>query len=285
MPQALFDQLQTVQQTLDPQFKTLRQAMAALKKAASLAAEERLDALAMQKAMVKLQQADADIDDPVLHEATAAFAATTQQVLDALAFEFARDLRAAFEDRGQSMAGRPPTLTVGELVLHIDINARKAQWFYGKEALTRPIPLSIKAILKAYDQQDKAIIQRDANIEEFLQELYTAWGQLLAERPRRPAGNRINLITTYSKLVLNRQSARFWNSPSRRTFKDYERPLFVRDMVLAQDAPTVEVDGQTYHLRLGVATKTQAGNAMRSLWLPHGPLDGDYYADITFEKA
>ena len=58
----------------------------------------------------------------------------------------------------------------------------------------------------------------------------------------------------------------------------------MRDLVYAQDAPTVSVDGQTYHLRLGGATKSQADSAQRSIWLPNGPLDGDYYSDITFEK-
>ena len=88
----------------------------------------------------------------------------------------------------------------------------------------------------------------------------------------------INLIEVYSKLVLNRQTTRFWNAPSRSTFKDYERALFVRDLVLAQNAPALE----NTSLRLGVATKSQAESASRSLWLPSSALDGEYYADITF---
>lgn len=283
----LVEQLRAAQDELEPQFKALRTATGALNQAIKLAGAETADALAMQKTLARLQQTHGSLSNDALETATAAFAAATQQALDALAFAFARDLKAAFEQRGQSVEGRPPVLVVDSLVLNIDIGARKAQWFYGKEALTRPLPLSIDPILKAYDAQRKAIVERTIDVPAFLGELHKAWQDLIDERlqrsGRRPSGNRLNLVETYSKLVLNRQSARFWNAPSRSTFRDYERPFFVRDLVLAQSAPTVVVDGQTHRLRLGVATKSQADSATRSIWLPNGPLDGEYYADITFE--
>jgi len=287
MTDALYTQLDAAIRTIEPDFKALRQALAALKRASKLATEERLDAIAMQKALIKLQEADALVDYETMHEATAAFAEVTQKALDALAFDFARDLKASFESRGLTVEGRPPTLVVGDLLLHIDSAARKAQWFYGKEALTRPLPLSLHAVLKAYDQQYKAIVQRELDVSAFMNELYRAWSQLIAEKPRRPAGGRINIIAVYSKMVLNRQSKRFWNAPSRKTFKDYERPHFVRDMVLAHAAPTVtDEKGRTWRLRLGVATKNQASNPQRSVWLPHGgPQEGDYYSDVVFEEA
>ncbi|MCP4167708.1 MAG: hypothetical protein GY759_17710 [Chloroflexi bacterium] len=281
MKDKLLTQLETSRELLEPQFKALRATMGALKLATKLASEEKLDALAMQKALTMLTQANEQLEDTSLQAATDAFAAETQTALDALAFQFARDLKDVFESRGETVAGRPPTLVVGGLVLHIDSAARKAQWFYGKEALTRPIPLSINAILKAYGQQQKAIIQREVDAEVFLDELYKAWQKLRAKQKRPP--NRMNIVKTYSRLVINRQSSRFWNNPSRSTFKDYSRPLFVRDMVLIQATPTVTIDGRIYHVRLGVATKSQADSASRSMWLPNGPLDGEYYSDITFE--
>ena len=39
-------------------------------------------------------------------------------------------------------------------------------------------------------------------------------------------------------------------------------------------------DGETRQLRLGVATKAQADQASRSLWLPNA---NEYYSDITFD--
>ena len=102
-------------------------------------------------------------------------------------------------------------------------------------------------------------------------ELYKAWQDALAKRQKAPAGKRINIVEIYSQVTLNRQTSRFWNSPSRSTFKDYERAHFVRDLVLIQAAPTVTVDGTTYHLRLGGATKSQADNPARSIWLPSRP--------------
>ncbi len=287
MNQALLEQLQAAQQELDPQFKALRDATGTLKLALKLAADEQVDALAMQKALVKLRQADAALTSEPLQAVTEAFAAETQTALDALAYAFARDLKATFERRGQTVEGRPPTLVVGELVLNIDIAGRKAQWLYGKEPLTRPLALSINALVQAYDAQRKLIVERKIDAPAFLAELQKAWQALIDERPqqggRRSTSNRLNVVETYSKMVMNRQSARFWNAPSRSTFKDYERPLFVRDLVLAQATPTITVDGQTQRLRLGVATKSQADSASRSIWLPNGPLDGEYYADIMFE--
>ena len=283
MNNLLLEQLQAAQQQLAPQFKALKVATGALQTAVKTANTDKPEALAMQKALVKLQQAADLVDDEMVKTAVATFAHDTQQALDALAFEFARDVKDAFEAQGQTVNGRPPTLAIGDFVLNIDIATRKAQWLYGKEELTRPMPLSVSALLKAYGQQQKALIQRDAD-PKFLPELYQAWRNLMDERTRAPAGNRLNLIDTYNKMTLNRQNARFWNAPSRSTFKDYPRPIFVRDLVLAQDSPTVSSNGQTFRLRLGVATKSNAGNANRSVWLPSSPVAGDYYSDITFEE-
>jgi hypothetical protein len=285
----LVEQIKVAQKELEPQFKALRDASGALRQAATLAGVEQMDALAMQKALAKLQQAAKQVENETLQAAVNAFGSETQSALDALAFAFARDLKATFEQRGQSVEGRPPTLVVGELVLQIDIAARKAQWFYGKEALTRPIPLSINAIVQAYEAQRKALFQRTVDIPAFLGELHKAWQDLLGERDpkarKTATATRVNVVEAYSKLVLNRQSPRFWNAPSRSTFKDYERPLFVRDLFLAQSDPTVTVDGQTQRLRLGVATKSQADSASRSIWVPNGPLGGEYYADVMFETS
>jgi hypothetical protein len=285
MSAELTERLQAAQKEVEPQFKALRAVSSALQQAMKLAAEEQADALAMQKALGKLQQAAVSVDNGPVQAATAAFAEATQAALDALAFEFARDLKETFEARGVTVEGRPPTLVVNSLVLQIDIGSRKAQWYYGKEALTRPIPLSINAILQAYDAQRKAIVERAIDAPGFVAELHKAWQDLLAKRTARPAGGRINLVELYSQVVLNRQSVRFWNAPSRATFRDYDRALFVRDLVLAHATPQVEVDGKRMYLRLSVATKNQADSATRSVWLPQSALDGEYYASLTFEEA
>lgn len=180
MNDELLQALQAGQTETDPKFKALKAASSALTAAARLAAQEKLDALPMQKALVKLQQAtelvkDAGLEDAGLENATAAFGEATQSALDALAFQFARDLKESFEARGQRVDGRPPTLVVDALVLQIDIQARKAQWFYGKEALTKPLPLSLGGIIKAYDQQRKAILERKDETPAFLADLYKAW--------------------------------------------------------------------------------------------------------------
>ena len=275
--QQTYEQLQAAQTALEPKFKSLRAVMGALKTAQRLASADSADALPMQKALTKLEAAAADVDNPELAAAIRAFAAETQGALDNLAYDFAKDLRDAFAARGDKVEGRPPTLTVGDLTFNIDIAARKGQWFYGKEALTRPIPLSLTGILKAYDQQTKRIINRSIDEKAFLDELRQAWQDCIDKRKQRPSGGRVNIVETHSQLTLNRQGNRFWNAPSRRTFKDYERELFVRDLVLLRDSLG------SPPFRLGTATKSQADQASRSIWLPDSALDGNYYSDITFD--
>ena len=286
----LIKQLESGLTEVLPRTKALQAMTGALKQGLRLASQEKLDALPMQKALAKFEGALQAVevqglttdDLRTIHKT---FADVTNQALEALAFDFARDLKELFETQGETVSGRPPTVVVGELVLQLDVNARKGQWFYGKEALTKPLALSFTAIPKAYDQQKKQIVERQTDTGQFLQELYSTWNELIEQRSRYPAGGRINVIEIYSKMVLNRQNTRFWNQPSRRTFRDYERAFFVRDLVLAREAGAlVNVDGKELRLRLGTATKSQAEQANRSVWIPNGPLDGVFYADVSFEE-
>jgi hypothetical protein len=274
--EALLAQLQDAQQELDPQFKALRGVMGALRTAVRLASDEKADALPMHKALTKLELTAAEVESDVLDTAVSAFATVTQSALDDLAFDFAKDLRDEFAARGETVNGRPPTLSVGLLTLQINMAARKGQWFYGKEPLTRPIPLSLKGVLKAYDQQVKRIVNRTVDADALVRELIEAWEDCKAKRKSKPSGGRINIVEVYSQLTLNRQTNRFWNAPSRSTFKDYERPLFVRDLALLNEQGVSSFS-------LGVATKSQADQSNRSIWLPETAVDGQYYSDITFE--
>lgn len=268
-------QLEAAQAELEPQFKALRGVMGALKTAVALANAEKADALPMHKALAKLETAAAGVDNATLATAVAAFAGTTQAALDNLAYDFAKDLRDEFAKRGETVDGRPPLLNVGLLTFSMNIAGRKGQWLYGREPLTNPIPLSLTGILKAYDQQVKRIVNRTLE-EGFVADLQKAWQDCLDKRKQRPGGGRVNVVEVYSKLTMNRQSPRFLNAPSRSTFKDYERSLFVRDLALALAAGAPP-------FRLGAATKNQAEQANRSIWLPETAVDGQYYSDITFD--
>jgi hypothetical protein len=112
MSAELLERLNSAQKRLEPRLKALSSASGALKQVLKVAGEEHPDALAMQKVLAKLQQANSLVDDETMQAATATFAGETQTALDALAFQFARDLKETFEQRGQSVGGRPPTLVV-----------------------------------------------------------------------------------------------------------------------------------------------------------------------------
>jgi len=285
MQNKLLTQLQATHQELQPQLKALRTATSAIQRAMKLMRREKPEALAMQHTLGKLQQATKQLDHAGLDATTRTFEEATTTALKNLEFELARDLKNAFEQQGQIVSGRPPTLVVGLLRLQLDSRTRKAQWFYGKDALTRPLSLSPSAILNAYQTQHQAIAHRKINRTSFLLELYQAWQQLIQQRVRRPAGGRINVVEVYSQVVMNRQPRRFWNGPSRQTFKEYFRAHFVRDVVLTTALPTLTIAGKLYRLRLGVATKSQASQPHRAIWLPEPPFGGQYYSDLTFEEV
>jgi hypothetical protein len=50
----------------------------------------------------------------------------------------------------------------------------------------------------------------------------------------------------------------------------------VRDLVLVRDQNNPP-------FRLGVASKSQADQTSRSMWLPDTATEGQYYSDITFD--
>ncbi|HSH05897.1 MAG TPA: hypothetical protein VLL52_25505 [Anaerolineae bacterium] len=280
----LLTQLEQAQDELTPEFKALRTTMSALKTAIKLAQADKPDAIPMQKALQKLETAAEPIDNTTLTTAIAQFRTVTNEALNNLAFDFAKDLKKAFEEQGIKVTGRPPTLTIDILTLKIDIAARKGQWFYGQEPLTRPLPLSTNHILKAYHAQQKRIGDRDLNPSAFLQEIYNAWTTCINKRSRRPTEGRINIIEIYSQIILDRQTNRFWNAPARKTFKDYDRELFVRDLVLLHQSghTTLNTPEGSQTLRLGVATKSQTEQSSRSIYLPDVG-SSNYYSDISFQ--
>ena len=284
MQNELLTQLQATHQELQPQLKALRSATNTIQRAIRLMSREKPEALAMQHTLSKLQQASQQVGDPRLGAVTRTFEEVTTVAMKNLELEFASDLKDAFTLQGEVVKGRPPILAVGLLLLHIDRKKHKAQWFYGKDPLTRPLPLSQHTILKAYRTQRQAITNRKINQDSFLLELYQAWQQLIKQRVRRPAGGRVNIVEVYSKVVMNRQPPRFWNGPSRQSFTEYFRAHFVRDIVLITALPTLTRAGSTYRLRLGVATKSQASQPYRAMWLPEPPFGGQYYSDLTFEE-
>jgi hypothetical protein len=272
----LVQKLQAAQAELEPQFRALRGAIGALNAALRLASAPTTDAPAHAEGPDQTRNGGRRRGRQRAGPAVAAFAAATQSALDDLAFDFAKDLRAEFGRRGETVEGRPPALTVNLLTFKIDMAARKGQWLYGREPLTKPIPLSLVGIIKAYDRQVKRVVNRELE-KSFLFDLQKAWQDCLDKRKTRPSGGRVNIVEVYSQLTLNRQSARFWNAPSRSTFKDYERDLFVRDLALAL------AEGEA-PFRLGVASKNQAEQASRSIWLPDKAIEGQYYSDITFDN-
>jgi hypothetical protein len=191
--------------------------------------------------------------------------------------EFGVGLRAAVAALGRELGGRPPRFEIGRFEVVANFVSRRAAISYGKELLNKNVPLSVEAVVKAYQTEAKAIAGRNEDPDRWmaqLQEAYTqARGGPNAGEPR--PGARVNIVAVLFELVLLRQARGFRSAPSKRAFVDYSRAQFAHDFASLADRRRV---------RAHVATKSQADSSDKSLWLVEGsgPHDGSYIADIEF---
>ncbi|MCC6627311.1 MAG: hypothetical protein IT340_07905 [Chloroflexi bacterium] len=189
--------------------------------------------------------------------------------------EFGVGLRQAVAATGLELGGRPPRFEIGRFEIVANFVSRKATISYGKEELSRTVPLSVEAVMRAYQAAAKTIAGRNEDPDRWMAQLQEAYNRARSHRStaeQRP-GTRANIIACLFELVLLRQGRGFRSAPSKHAFVDYSRAQFAYDFAALADRRRVIAH---------VATKSQADSAERSLWLVEGagPHDGAYIADI-----
>ncbi|MCZ7540433.1 MAG: hypothetical protein M5U29_11070 [Anaerolineae bacterium] len=195
-----------------------------------------------------------------------------------LSYEFGASLRDRLAALGLSLGGRPPQFQVGRFEILVSFLSRTAAIHYGKIQVAAGIRLSLDLLIKAYQDAAGNVEGRDEDGQRWIDQLYTAWQ--IARRKSEKSAARVSIIDCYYELVLLRQSRSFNSSPSKRGFTDYSRAQFVHDL----DRFAQQFSHQGQRVTLHTATKTQAENANRSLWVitGAGPHDGQYVADLEF---
>ncbi|MCZ2074090.1 MAG: hypothetical protein LC130_03710 [Bryobacterales bacterium] len=195
-----------------------------------------------------------------------------------LSFEFGASLRDRLAALGLNLGGRPPQFQVGRFEITVSFLSRTAALHYGKIAVATGVKLSLDTLIKVYQEAARNIEGRDEDGQRWIDQLYTAWQ--IARRKSEKGAARVSIVDCYYELVLLRQSRSFNSSPSKRSFTDYTRAQFVHDL----DQFTQRFSHQGQRVALHTATKTQAENANRSLWVitGAGPHDGQYVADLEF---
>lgn len=259
------------------QFSTLD---TALKDALAALRAESVDVIKLGRARSALQSSR--VRDAGLGEVLPQIDYELEQAQRALGDTFGVALRDAFAQQGIELGGRPPRFEIGRFELVADFVSRTGSLSYGKNLLTKRVPLSVEAVLRTYEREAKAIMGRNEDGPRWMEQLYNAWETV--RRKRLISEPRVSIVECFLELALLRQSRAFRSAPTKNGFVEYTRAQFAYDFYkFTSETPVLHNGLRAFGL---VATKSQADNAERSIWIVEGdnPHAGRYIADVKFDK-
>lgn len=258
--------------------KRLAGLTSALRDAANALRINPVDVIRLDHAYGVLQ--NTGTQDGVLDILMPPLAEELQEAQKQLSNVFGEALRDAMAASGIPVAGQPPRYEIGRFELDANFLNRKASLLYGKWEVARNIPLSLEAVIKAYEREVKNIEGRDQDGAGWIEQFHKAWEA--AGRQIGKSSGRTNIVDCYYELVLLRQNRSFRNEPSKRSFADYSRAQFIHDFVEFILNQRLVYQGMVVHMH--TATKSQTDSPGKSMWMVTGssPHDGQYVADIEF---
>jgi hypothetical protein len=283
--QQTFGSLRLKEEAIDPllpdlrrEAKTLTELTSALKDALAGLRGESIDVIKLGRAYTALSGIRSP--DPALAALLPQIDYELQQAQRALSDSFGLALRHALEALGISMFGRPPRFEVGRFEIAANFVSRSASISYGKDLVTRRVPLSVEAVVKAYQRDAKAVLGRNEDGDRWIGQFYSAWEN--ARRRRGTSEKRANIVDCYFELLLLRQPKAFRSTPGKSSLVDYSRAQFAYDFF--------EFTNQQRRAHTGLyvaahgATKSQTDNPERSFWIVEGetPHAGRYIGDVEF---
>jgi hypothetical protein len=204
-----------------------------------------------------------------------------QQAQRALGETFGLALRHALAEQGIDMFGRPPRFEVGRFEIAANFVNRSASISYGKDLITRRVPLSVEAVIKAYQRDAKAVLGRNEDGDRWIALFYSAWEN--ARRRRGSSEKRANIVDCYFELVLLRQPKAFRSTPSKSSLVDYSRAQFAYDFFEFTNQQRRAYNGM--YVNAHSSTKSQTENPVKIFWIVEGetPHGGRYISDVEFK--
>jgi hypothetical protein len=259
--------------------KTLNRLAAVLKDALAALRGESVDVVKLGHTYDALSAVKTP--DPALAALLPALDQELQQAQYALGDTFGLALRHALAEQGISMFGRPPRFEIGRFEIVANFVTRSASISYGKDLITRRVPLSVEAVMKAYQRDAKAVLSRNEDGDRWVAQFYTAWEN--ARRRRGATEKRANIVDCYFELMLLRQPKTFRSAPSKNSLVDYSRAQFAYDFFEFANQQRRSYNGM--YVAAHSATKSQAENLEKSFWIVEGdtPHAGRYIADVEFK--
>ena len=260
--------------------KTLTSLAGALKDAVVALRGDSVDVIRLGHANAALQ--GAKIQDAALSALLPEIGQELEQAQRTLGDTFGQALRAALAQQGIEIGGRPPRFEIGRFEIVANFVSRGASISYGKDVVVKRVPLSVEAVIKAYQREVKAITGRNEDGARWIELFYQAWEN--ARRRRGTTDKRANIVECYFELVLLRQSKAFRSGPGKHTMVDYSRAQFAYDFF--EFANTQRRAYKGLHVFGHTATKSQADSADKSIWIVEGenPHAGRYIGDVVFDK-
>jgi hypothetical protein len=284
--QQIFSALRLKDEAIDPllpdlrrEAKALNGLVAALKDTLIALRGESVDVVKLGHAYDALNVAKAPDDGLTL--LLPALNQELQQAQYVLGDTFGLALRHALAEQGISMFGRPPRFEIGRFEIVANFVARSASISYGKDLITRRVPLSVEAVIKAYQRDAKAVVGHNDDGDRWIAQFYSAWEN--ARRRRGATDKRANIVDCYFDLVLLRQPRTFRSAPGKSSIVDYSRAQFAYDFFEFTNQQHRSYNGM--YVAAHGATKSQADNPEKSFWIVEGdtPHAGRYIADVEFK--
>lgn len=260
--------------------KALGTQLAALKDAAVALRGDVVDVVRLGRAFGVLRSAKTQDDE--LTSLLSQLEAELAQAQQELGVTFGQALRDAVKALGFDLGGRPPHFEIERFAIEANFVQRTATISYGKEVVAGRVPLSVEAVIGAYQRETKAITRRNEDGGRWIEQFYTAWDS--ARRKRERADQRANIVECYYEQVMLRQSKAFRSAPSKRTFADYSRAQFAYDFFEFTNQQRLAY--KDLRVFAHSATKSHTDNVDKSFWIVEGagPNDGRYIADVVFAK-
>ncbi len=283
--QEAFARTRLKEEAIDPLLPELRRELkgltsltAALRDASTALRSEPVDVVRLDRASTMLQTArQQDVLDllPQLGEELD----LAQRVLGD---EFGQRLRDALAEQGVEIGGRAPRFEIGRFELEANFARRFVALRYGKDIVVPHAPITVDAVMKAYQAAAKAVCGRNQDGNAWIAQFHEAYQ--VAKRKRPANGTRVNIVECYIEIVLLRQGRAFSSEPSKRTFTDYTRAQFAYDFY--EFADRLRLAYNDHMVKAHSATKSQTDSPAKSFWIVEGdtPYDGRYIADVEFVK-
>jgi hypothetical protein len=260
--------------------KQLAALTSALKEAIAALRAEPVDVVRLGRAHAALRAGK--LQDEVLTALLPEIERELDEGQRALGDTFGAALRDALAAQGIVIGGRPPRFEIGRFELAANFVTRSATLSYGKTLVNKRVPLSVQAVVAAYERETKAIMGRNEDGARWIEQFHTAWE--LVRRKRATSDLRAPIVECYVELALQRQPRSFRSAPLKQGFVDYTRAQFAYDFFeFTNRRPALHQGLRAFGL---VATKSQTENPERSIWIVEGdaPHDGRYIADVKFDR-